>query len=245
MDQLTLDVRLPDQADFSNFVPGTNAEALNAVVTHARERADPVFWLRGPAAVGKSHLLMAACRFVAGTGADTGFLAGSRADRLSPGDIETWGQKDFVAIDDVDRLAGDFIWETALFELFNALRDRNKVMLVSARSGPRDVMFSLRDLASRMSSGPVYKLNALTDDERLDALQVRAEKRGFELPDETGRYLMHRYPRDLSTLFAVLDKLDDESLRAQRRVTIPFVKQVLEQDSRLARTFHKGGADPK
>lgn len=232
MDQLILDVRLPDQADFDNFVPGTNAATVSAVLRHASQGADPVFWLRGSAAVGKSHLLLAACRLVTDRGAESGFFAASRADRLLPGDIAQWGDKDFVAIDDVDHLAGSDRWERALFELFNALRDRNKVMLVAARPVPRDVAFALPDLASRMSSGPVYKLNPLTDDERLDALRVRAQKRGFELPDDTGRYLMHRYPRDLSTLFEVLDRLDDASLRAQRRVTIPFVKEVLQRDIR-------------
>ena len=63
--------------------------------------------------------------------------------------------------------------------------------------------------------------------------RVRAQERGFELPDETGRYLMSRYPRDLSSLFAVLDRLDQASLQAQRRLTVPFVKQVLEGSDNL------------
>lgn len=227
MDQLTLDVSLPDKADFSNFVPGSNQETVNALVRHAREQLDPIIWLRGPVSVGKTHLLMAACRQVTLAGGEAGFLAGSRADRLSPADIVGWDHKELVAIDDVDQFAGHADWEAALFALFNALRDRGKVMLVSARTGPRDVSFKLRDLASRMASGPVYRLNVLTDNERLSALQVRADKRGFELSDEAGRYLMHRIPRDLNTLFDVLDRLDDATLKAQRRVTIPFVKEVL------------------
>lgn len=228
MDQLTLDISLPDKAGFSNFVPGSNSATLNAVRLHAEKRTDPVFWLRGPASVGKSHLLIAACRQVHETGADTGFLAGSRADRLDPEKICDWGDKDFVVIDDVDQLAGNSAWEAALFQLFNALADRGSVMLVSAISGPRDTVFLLPDLASRMSSGPVYKLSALTEDEKLDALRVRAKKRGFELPDEAGRYLMHRCRRDLTTLFALLEQLDDATLQAQRRVTIPFVKKILD-----------------
>ncbi|MDH3589909.1 MAG: DnaA regulatory inactivator Hda [Gammaproteobacteria bacterium] len=229
MDQLTLDVRLPDQADFANFIIGNNAETVAAVELHARRRTDPLVWLRGPGAVGKSHLLLAACRTAGEAGGAAAFLAASQISRLSPGNIEQWGDKDFVAIDDVDRLAGSAEWEAALFALFNELRDSGGVLLVSASGGPRDIRFELRDLVSRMRSGPVYALDPLTDDQRLEALRLRAIERGFELPDETGRYLMHRYPRDLSSLFGVLDKLDNESLRAQRRVTVPFVKQVLER----------------
>ncbi|MDH3646199.1 MAG: DnaA regulatory inactivator Hda [Gammaproteobacteria bacterium] len=231
MDQLILDVRLPDQAEFSNFVRGRNSETLNAVISHARDRADPVFWLHGAAAVGKSHLLLAACRHVIDSGGEAAFLAASRTPDLSSDAIAEWGGKNLIAIDDVDRLAGSARWEAALFQLFNTMRDNGNVMLASAASSPRATNFALRDLASRMSSGPVYKLKSLTDEERLEALRVRSSERGFELPDETGRYLMSRYPRDLSSLFAVLDKLDNASLRAQRRVTVPFVKQVLERSS--------------
>ncbi len=231
MDQLSLDVRLPDQADFANYVRGANDAAVDALVLHSTERHDPVLWLWGAPATGKSHLLVAACRQCDDAGGTAAFLSGSEIERLSPGDLQAWDGYDLVAVDDVDALAGNASWENALFELFNALRDAGGVMLVSAGAPPRDIGFGLADLASRLSQGPVYRLVSLSDDERLAALRVRASDRGFELPDETGRYLLYRYPRDLSSLFAVLDRLDDASLRAQRRITVPFVKQVLERSS--------------
>lgn len=227
MDQLSLDVQLPDQAEFSNFVAGRNRETLDALMAHCSAMTDPVFWLHGPAAVGKTHLLVAACHQVTRDGGKAAFFAASRAADLSAEDIDSWADKDFVAIDDVDALAGLAGWERALFNLFNALRDNGSVMLVSAAASPRETDFQLQDLASRMTSGLVYRIRPLTDEERIEALQVRAQKRGFELPDETSRYLIYRCPRDLSSLFAVLDKLDAASLREQRRVTVPFVKRVL------------------
>ncbi|NNF60260.1 MAG: DnaA regulatory inactivator Hda [Gammaproteobacteria bacterium] len=229
MDQLTLDVRLPDQARFNNFVTGSNTEAVAAVTAHARNRDVPLLWLRGPSAVGKSHLLLAACHSVTADGGRAAFLSASEASRLAPQDVITWGRCNLVAVDDIDGLAGHADWEAALFGLFNELRDHGNALLAASQLGPRSIDFSLRDLASRMASGPVYRLLALSDDQRLAALRVRAHERGFELPDETGHYLMSRYPRDLSSLFAVLDRLDHASLQAQRRVTIPFVKDVLEK----------------
>ena len=67
----------------------------------------------------------------------------------------------------------------------------------------------------------------LDDAGRLQVLQLRAQGRGFELPDETGVYLLRRYPRDLPALCGLLERLDQASLVAQRRLTIPFVKAVL------------------
>ena len=59
------------------------------------------------------------------------------------------------------------------------------------------------------------------------ALQLRARSRGFELPDETVAFLQRRFPRDMGQLAVILDELDAASLAEQRRVTVPFIRQVL------------------
>lgn len=40
-------------------------------------------------------------------------------------------------------------------------------------------------------------------------------------------FLLNRLDRDLTYLFSVLEKLDKASLQAQRKLTIPFVKEQL------------------
>jgi DnaA family protein len=97
-----------------------------------------------------------------------------------------------------------------------------------ASAPPASVGFALPDLASRLAAGPVWKIEALQDQELIEALQLRAHWRGFELPDDTSRYLLRRLPRTSAVLFALLDQLDTAALRSQRRLTIPFVKDVLE-----------------
>lgn len=228
MRQLPLDVRLPENAGFAAFVPGRNAEVVAAVRRHALRRADPVLWLRGPAGVGKTHLLRAACNAVRDSGEAAPFVAAADLDASD----DAWRQRAaaaMVAVDDIDRVANDGAMQRKLFALFNSLRDRGSTMLVAARPGPREVGFTLPDLASRLVSGPVYKLESLTDDQRLAALTARAQLRGFELPPAVGRYLMQRVPRDLSSLLALLDRLDSASLSAQRRLTIPFVRDILRR----------------
>ena len=123
--------------------------------------------------------------------------------------------------------AGNDDWEVGLFELVNALTDAGHVLICSAAAAPREAGFRLPDLVSRFSRLPSFHLTPLFDAERMAALQLRARHRGIDLPDDTASYLLTRSQRDMASLYALLDKLDAESLREQRKLTIPFVKKVL------------------
>jgi DnaA family protein len=61
----------------------------------------------------------------------------------------------------------------------------------------------------------------------LIALQLRARGRGFELPTEVASYLLLRNQRDMTSLFTVLQQLDELSLEKKRRITIPLLKELL------------------
>ena len=67
----------------------------------------------------------------------------------------------------------------------------------------------------------------LDEAEQQQALKLRARVRGFELPDETLQWLQRRFPRDMASLYELLDALDEAALVAQRRLTIPFIREVL------------------
>ena len=73
----------------------------------------------------------------------------------------------------------------------------------------------------------VFQVHSLDEAQRVSALQLRAGHRGLELPDETAAYLLRRTARDMGSLYDLLDRLDLAALRAQRRLTIPFVRDVL------------------
>jgi len=100
-------------------------------------------------------------------------------------------------------------------------------LLVATRAAPSALPFDLPDLVSRLGAGLVYQLRPADEEYSLQALQLRAGQRGFELPDDTARYLLKRMPRDLPALMSLLERLDSASLVAQRRLTVPFVKSVL------------------
>ena len=223
MSQIPLSVALPDQARFESFHPGPNA----AVLEYLRNFADPVAWLWGPAGSGKSHLCQAMCRAGRELGQRCAYFALAAVPLPSPAVLKGWDSATLLCFDDIDRVAGDRDWEEALFTLFNHTREQGGRWLVSSVAPPSAVPIELEDLRSRLGWGPVFELRAMADNDRLLALRLRAGYRGLELPDDTGRYLLTRFSRDTHSLFRLLDDLDQASLRAQRRLTIPFVKSVV------------------
>jgi DnaA family protein len=79
-------------------------------------------------------------------------------------------------------------------------------------------------------------MQPLSDAQKLEAVRLRAQHRGLEMPEDVARYILSRYPRDLRSLFDLLDRIDEASLAEQRRVTIPFLRHLEESGSKNAET---------
>ncbi len=141
--------------------------------------------------------------------------------------LDNLEQCDLVCIDEVDLVAGHPTWEEALFHLFNRLRDAGRRLLLSASAPPREVPIKLPDLKSRLTLALVFQLHGLSDEDKLRALQLRASRRGLHLTDEVGRFILTRGSRSMNSLFDLLEQLDHASLQAQRKLTIPFLKETL------------------
>jgi DnaA-homolog protein len=222
--QLALPIGLADHAVFASFYPAGNETAVLHLETVAAGTAIGGAWLTGPAGSGKSHLLQASC---AAAGDAAVYLPLRVLAEAGPRLLEGLDSRRLVALDDIEALAGEADWEQALFGLYNELQAEGGQLLVAAPSPPRECAFALADLSSRMMQLPIFALRGLGDPERVAALQLRAGQRGLELPPDTARYLLTRERRDMGSLQALLDRLDREALRAQRRLTVPFVREVL------------------
>ena len=139
-------------------------------------------------------------------------------------------QLELICLDDIDALLVDAAWETALFDLINRVRDNNNRLIMGSSLPPEEAFVKLPDLRSRLSWGPVFQLQELSDKEKYQALRYRARQSGLELPENVADYLMQRYPRDMSGLFERLAMLDKASMAMQRRLTIPFLKSVFSEE---------------
>jgi DnaA family protein len=230
MRQLALDVRLADHAVFPSFHAGPNALAVASIEASAGGSGPPLVWIWGAPECGKSHLLQAAVALAHQCGAATAYLPLGTLLQTSPEILDGLATSALVAIDEVDLAAGDGEWERALFRLHEQLIAHGGRMLLAASRPPAQSGYALRDLASRFCAGAVFRLEELTDEDRVLALQRRAAWRGLSLPAETARFLLARVERGTGNLFQLLDRLDRAALAAQRRLTIPFVRQVLGQD---------------
>jgi DnaA family protein len=227
--QLPLSMWLRESASFANYYAAANHQAV-ANLRHAAGADNERFvFLWGAEATGKTHLLQAACNAASARGEGSVYLPLREAAQFAPEILEGLEQMAVVAIDDIDAVAGQRPWETALFDLYNRIRDNGRGSLLLASRYPlAELGLALPDLQSRLAWGLVYQLQPMSDEEKLQAMQQRADSRGFELPDEVAAYLLRHYQRQSTALFQLLERLDQRSLAEQRRLTIPFVKQVIE-----------------
>ena len=223
MQQLPLRVRPNEAARFETFVPGPNREVLQVLTGIP---APPVLWLWGRPGTGKSHLLRAACAAAGERGGAATYIELQTA--TAPGLLEGCETLDLVGLDDIDRVAGEADWNAAIFRLYTLLQDGSGRLLISSSAPPATLRFTLADLRSRLLAAPVHHLRELDEDGQIQALEERAARRGLELSREAAAYLVHRLPRDMHSLCAVLDRLDEAALVAQRRLTVPFLREVLE-----------------
>ena len=230
MQQLPLGVRLADRAVFESFLPARNGEAL----AHARRAAagEPgLTWVCGPRGAGKTHLLQAICA-AAGGGRRAGYLPLGELERLGVEVLGGLPQLECLALDDLDAVLGRIEWERSLFTLVREAAERGMALVLAAQSPPALIEWALADLGSRCAAAAVFQLRALDEAEQQAALRLRARLRGLELPDDTLRWLQRRFPRDMRRLYELLDTLDEAALAAQRRLTVPFIREVLARAGR-------------
>lgn len=218
--QLPLRIGLRDNATFANFYAGPNAGLVHAL----QQAVEPFIYISGTPGSGRSHLLQAACNAVSESGELAAYLPLEECMQMSPQMLEGMEQMALVAIDNLELLVGDEAWEQALFHLYNRTRDVGHRIVVAANAAPATLGIALPDLLSRLGWGPVYQLQPLDDGEKSQALIMRAAQRGMELPAEVADYLLNHASRDMHDLLVLLDRLDEGSLAAQRKLTIPFVR---------------------
>lgn len=223
--QLPLNLALDKRATLESFYPGGNEtvpEQIRLIGTR------PVWlYLWGVTGSGKSHLLHAACHRASANGARACLLPLAQHTDMASALLDNLEALDLVCLDDIQAIVGDNDWETALFHLLNRLREQGASVIIAARERPANLSFSLPDLRSRLGWGTLVKIQPLDDEDKIQALQMRTRLRGFDLPRESALYLMRRVARDTKTLMQLLDNLDAASLQAQRKLTIPFLREVL------------------
>lgn len=215
---------------FDNFHIGANTLAFELLSEfHAEPQMQQIF-LWGPPQSGKTHLLMATHQQWRSCARQSFYIA-LDSSQYPAALLDGLDGYDLVVLDDIDRVAKQSDWEVGLFNLINNCRERGCKLLLSANQAPDSVGWTLADLRSRLSWGPVVKLQALTESEVRTAMLNSASARGLQFDADAVDYLLRRYSREVNSLLQAIAILDSESLAAGRaRITIPFLKRCLSFD---------------
>lgn len=225
--QLPLGISLRPGASFDAYFPGGNGLAVTVLQRMAEGAGERQAWVAGAAGLGKSHLLQAACHAAARHGRRPAYLPLAGETGLQAGMLEGLETLDLVCLDGIEAVVGDDDWELGLFNLINAARSAGTRLILASRRTPAHLEVRLPDLASRLAWGAVLSLVPPTDAQTRAALCARARSLGLELPPAAADYLQRHYGRDLAGQLQRLEVLDRASLAAGRRLTVPFIKQVL------------------
>ena len=226
-EQLPLPFTFNPELGFEQFHPGANAEQVIHLRRAAAGAGERLIFLWGEPGSGKTHLLNACCRAACQLKRSVSYLPLGAVRDFGPELLEGLEHMDLVCLDDLERVAGDAPWEAALFVLFNRLRELGRDLIAAAALPSAQLPIRLPDLKTRFGWGLTLKLQALGDEDKLAVLELYAHSLGLELPPQVGRFILARHRRDPQGLRELVDRLDQATLAAQRKLTIPFVKTLL------------------
>lgn len=215
------------QNDFTSFFVGENKTLLNVLSKLSNKENKHRLYLWGASGTGKSHLLQAVCKQANEHEQHVAYIPLKQHKEMSPDMLHDLGMLDLVCIDDLESIQGETEWQQGLTWLYNELRDNDHSLIISAATSPANIELEVEDLKSRLGWDQVYQISSPSDDLKIEILKQKAEARSFKLNDEVIEYIIRRVDRDLGSLLKILDDIDQASLAAKRKVTIPFVKELL------------------
>jgi len=214
--------------DLASFIVGDNQELLTLINLITTKEATHSLYLWGETGTGKTHLLQAACKQAADNELHVAYIPLKQISELSAEMLHDLGELDLVCVDDLECVAGQIEWQQGLTWLYNELRDNKHSMIISGNKSAVMIELEVEDLKSRLSWDQSIQIKPPSDDVKIKILKQKAEARSFELSDDVIEFLIRRVDRNLISLIEVLDKIDRASLAEKRKITIPFVKGLID-----------------
>lgn len=225
--QIPLQLMPRRDSRFEDFVSGPN-HALVEALKHVPEEPGSLVFLSGAEGSGKTHLLNALCHETRERQGRAFYLALKRLPEKATASLEGLEELDLVCVDDLHVIAGNEVWEEALFHCFNRIRENNGRLLISSRKSLSALNFNLADLASRLAWGVSLPLLPLDDQDKLKVIDIHSNALGFSLPDDVQQYLLKHHERSMTALIQTVENLHHAAQTHKRRITVPLAREVLK-----------------
>lgn len=213
---------------FDSYITEQQDELLQLLRAVAVGEETNHIYLWGGKGSGKSHLLQAACQLAGINHKQVAYIPLENLNEFSPEMLHDLGILDLICVDSIEYVSAKQDWQQALVWLYNELRDKGNSMIIAGNESPKSLPVMIEDLRSRLNWGQVYQVQSPSDEIKITILKQQAEARSFEIPDDVISYIMQRVERDMHSLMLIFNKIDERSLAEKRKITIPFVKSILE-----------------
>lgn len=226
-----MDIGLSPAPDFESFISLGNEAALQAL--QAQRPGSPPLYLWGPSGCGKTHLLRALQAYALRGGCSVAWMDAATPPESLHADVQ------WLLLDQAEAWSAD--QQHAAFSAFVQAGSQGAAVVAAGRLPPVDLPIR-EDIRTRLGWGLVQSLWPLGESTLRQALQGQALRRGLRLGDEVMDYALRRLARDLKSLTGLLDRLDRYALQQQRPLTVPLLRQMLDDEQALGAS-HGSAAD--
>jgi DnaA regulatory inactivator Hda len=219
IEQLPFDFPLLNSQSFDDFAISESNKGAVRHINMWPSWEQHSLLIIGPNSCGKTHLVQSFKNITGGELLEPENLPEiddflTKLDKKSP----------IVIIDDADKTVD----ETALFHIFNAVKEVDGWLLLTAKNPPQQWQLSLSDLSSRLMAMPQVKID-LPDENLLRAVLIKQfSDRQLLVNDAVINYLTTRMERSFQGVMKLVDLIDKAALKDNKNITIPLARDVIK-----------------
>tara|TARA_E500000331_G_C17203654_1_gene690409 strand:- start:168 stop:866 length:699 start_codon:yes stop_codon:yes gene_type:complete len=225
--QLALQIQINERASLNNFfVSKKNNKTIQILknILLGSDKGVQIF-IDDLGSNGKSYLLQAICNDFSNPNNSSIYIPMQEAINLDPSILEGVSELNLICIDDIDLINKRRDWEIALFNLINECYEKECFLLLS---GSINKLEAIPDLVSRIQKMETLRLEAINDDELLEATKAISKNLNIEISDKNMNYLINNSKRDIKTIFRTLSQLEKESLERKKSIGLNLIKEVIQ-----------------
>ena len=209
------------KSTFETFVVGSSNQFAHAAALAVAEQPgqayNPLFLYSG-VGLGKTHLMHAVGHYIQDhfpslrilympSETFTNELVAAIKNNRNNEFRERFRNVDVLMLDDIQFIAGREATQEEFFHTFNALRERNKQIIISSDKPPREIARLEERLRSRFEWGLIADIQKPDFDTRVAILRKKAENEGMEVSAEVLEMIARRVDSNIRELEGSLTRV--------------------------------------